>query len=75
MEQKHHKLTSWIKLIVKKGDIVKTDQALNVDPNVVDLVKKNLKLYYKIRSNFGYLAFCFAVLVITNYFSIKEKTI
>jgi apocytochrome f len=26
--------TSWIKLIVKQGDTVKTDQALNIDPNV-----------------------------------------
>jgi hypothetical protein len=32
--------------MVKQGDTVKTDQALNMDPNAV-LVKKNLKSYYK----------------------------
>jgi hypothetical protein len=36
-----------LSLMVKQGDTVKTDQALNMDPNAVVLVKKNLKSYYK----------------------------
>jgi hypothetical protein len=35
-----------LSLMVKQGD-TKTDQALNMDPNAVVLVKKNLKSYYK----------------------------
>jgi hypothetical protein len=41
---------------------------------LVDLVKKNLKLYYKIQFELlGYVAFCFAVLVSQITLVLKKK--
>ena len=40
----------------------------------VDLDKKNLKLYYKIRFEFlGYLAFCFSILLTQITLVLKKK--
>jgi apocytochrome f len=63
-----------LSLIVKQGDIVKADQPLNIDPNVVVLVKKNQKLFYKILLRIvGYLAFCFCVLLTQILLVLKKK--
>jgi len=36
-----------LKLVVKEGDLVKTDQALNIDPNVGGFGQEETKLFYK----------------------------
>lgn len=57
-------LPSGLSLIVKKGDIVKTDQPLNLDPNVGGFGQEESEIVLQnpIRI-FGYLAFCFFLLL------------
>jgi apocytochrome f len=63
-----------LSLIVKQGDVVKTDQALNVDPNVGGFGQEESEIVLQnpIRI-LGYLAFCFSVLVTQITLVLKKK--
>jgi apocytochrome f len=63
-----------LNLIVKKGDIVKIDQALNSDPNVGGFGQEESEIVLQnpVRI-FGYLAFCFSVLVSQIFLVLKKK--
>ena len=61
-------------LIVKKGDIVKIDQPLNLDPNVGGFGQEESEIVLQnpIRI-IGYLAFCFSVLLTQIFLVLKKK--
>ena len=63
-----------LSLIVKQGDIVKPDQALNSDPNVGGFGQEESEIVLQnpVRI-FGYLAFCFSVLLTQVLIIIKKK--
>ena len=63
-----------LKLIVKKGDIVKVDQPLNLDPNVGGFGQEESEIVLQnpIRI-IGYLAFCFSVLLTQIFLVLKKK--
>ena len=51
-----------LKLTVKQGDVVKTDQPLNIDPNVGGFGQEETEIVLqKPARTIGYLAFCFSV--------------
>ena len=61
-------------LIVKEGDLVKADQGLNADPNVGGFGQEESEIVLQnpIRI-FGYLAFCFSVLLTQVLIVLKKK--
>jgi apocytochrome f len=61
-------------LIVKSGDIVQNEQGLNVDPNVGGFGQEDSEIVLQnpIRI-FGYLAFCFCVLLTQIFLALKKK--
>jgi len=61
-------------LLVQKGDIVKTDQPLNVDPNAGGFGQEDSEIVLQnpVRI-FGYLAFCFCVLLTQIMLVLKKK--
>jgi len=63
-----------LNLIVKQGDIVKVDQALNADPNVGGFGQEESEIVLQnpIRI-FGYVAFCFCVLLTQVTLVLKKK--
>jgi apocytochrome f len=63
-----------LSLIVKQGDVVKTEQALNVDPNAGGFGQEESEIVLQnpIRI-LGYLAFCFSVLVTQITLVLKKK--
>ena len=63
-----------LNLIVKKGDIVKIDQALNTDPNVGGFGQEESEIVLQnpIRI-IGYLAFCLSVLLTQIFLVLKKK--
>ena len=63
-----------LSLIVKKGDIVKADQALNVDPNAGGFGQEDSEIVLQnpIRI-IGYLAFCFSILLTQITLVLKKK--
>jgi apocytochrome f len=63
-----------LNLIVKQGDTVKTDQPLNTDPNVGGFGQEESEIVLQnpIRI-FGYLAFCFSVLLTQVTLILKKK--
>jgi len=63
-----------LNLIVKQGEIVKADQALNIDPNVGGFGQEESEIVLQnpVRI-FGYLAFCFATLVSQITLVLKKK--
>ena len=65
---------SGLNLIVKKGDIVKTDQALNSDPNVGGFGQEESEIVLQnpIRI-IGYVAFCFCILLTQVTLVLKKK--
>jgi len=64
-----------LKLVVKEGDLVKTDQALNIDPNVGGFGQEETEIVLQKSARIvGYLAFCFSVLL-TQVLLILKKTI
>ena len=67
-------IPSGLSLLVKKGDIVKAEQALNMDPNVGGFGQEESEIVLQnpIRI-FGYLAFCFSVLVSQIFLVLKKK--
>lgn len=61
-------------LIVKKGDLVKTDQALNIDPNVGGFGQEETEIVLQNPLRIiGYLAFCFCVLLTQVLLILKKK--
>jgi apocytochrome f len=63
-----------LSLIVKQGDILKTEQALNIDPNVGGFGQEESEIVLQnpIRI-FGYLAFCFCTLITQILLVLKKK--
>ncbi len=63
-----------LNLIVKTGDIVKIDQALNTDPNVGGFGQEESEIVLQNPIRIvGYLAFCFSVLLTQIFLVLKKK--
>ena len=63
-----------LKLVVKEGDLVKTDQALNIDPNVGGFGQEETEIVLQKSARIvGYLAFCFSVLLTQVLLILKKK--
>lgn len=63
-----------LELIVKAGDVVQTDQALNLDPNVGGFGQEESEIVLQDPARIvGYLAFCFCVLVTQIFLALKKK--
>ena len=63
-----------LELVVKQGDVVKTDQALNIDPNVGGFGQEETEIVLqKPERIIGYLAFCFSVLLTQVLLILKKK--
>ena len=63
-----------LKLVVKQGDIVKTEQALNIDPNAGGFGQEDSEIVLQNPVRIiGYLAFCFSVLVSQIMLVLKKK--
>jgi len=63
-----------LKLTVKQGDIVKTEQSLNIDPNVGGFGQEETEIVLqKPERIIGYLAFCFSVLLTQVFLILKKK--
>jgi apocytochrome f len=63
-----------LSLMVKQGDTVKTDQALNVDPNAGGFGQEESEIVLQNPLRiFGYLAFCFALLLTQITLVLKKK--
>ena len=61
-------------LIVKVGDIVQTEQALNLDPNVGGFGQEESEIVLQDPARIvGYLAFCFCVLLTQIFLVLKKK--
>jgi apocytochrome f len=63
-----------LNLIVKKGDVVKAEQALNIDPNVGGFGQEESEIVLQnpIRI-IGYLAFCLSILITQISLVLKKK--
>jgi len=65
---------SGLSLIVKKGDVVKADQALNADPNVGGFGQEESEIVLQNPIRIvGYLAFCFSILLTQITLVLKKK--
>jgi apocytochrome f len=63
-----------LSLIVKQGDTIQTDQPLNVDPNAGGFGQEEGEIVLQSPGRiFGYLAFCFSVLLTQVLIIIKKK--
>lgn len=63
-----------LKLIVKQGDVVKADQALNINPNVGGFGQEETEIVLQNSGRIiGYLAFCFSVLLTQVFLVLKKK--
>jgi apocytochrome f len=63
-----------LSLVVKQGDVVQTDQALNIDPNAGGFGQEDSEIVLQDPSRIvGYLAFCFFALVTQILLVIKKK--
>ena len=63
-----------LELIVKAGDVVKTDQALNVDPNAGGFGQEDSEIVLQNPTRIiGYLAFCFCALLTQILLVLKKK--
>jgi apocytochrome f len=59
---------------VKQGDVIKADQALNVDPNVGGFGQEDTEVILQNPTRIiGYLAFCFCVLLTQVFLVLKKK--
>lgn len=67
-------IPSGLTVMVKQGDIVKADQALNLDPNVGGFGQEESEIVLQnpIRI-IGYLAFCFCALLTQVFLILKKK--
>jgi len=63
-----------LQLTVKQGDLVKTDQALNIDPNAGGFGQEETEIVLQKPARIiGYLAFCFSVLLTQILLILKKK--
>ena len=63
-----------LSLIVKEGDIIKSDQALNLDPNVGGFGQEETEIVLQNPLRIiGYLGFCFCVLLTQVLLILKKK--
>nr|YP_010472352.1 apocytochrome f [Pleurosigma intermedium]UVG41963.1 apocytochrome f [Pleurosigma intermedium] len=63
-----------LKLTVKQGDVVKAEQALNLDPNVGGFGQEESEIVLQNSSRIvGYLAFCLSVLLTQIFLVLKKK--
>ena len=63
-----------LKLIVKQGDILKTEQPLNIDPNAGGFGQEESEIVLQNPSRIiGYLAFCLSVLLTQIFLVLKKK--
>jgi len=63
-----------LKLIVKQGDILKTEQPLNIDPNAGGFGQEESEVVLQNPSRIiGYLAFCLSVLLTQIFLVLKKK--
>ena len=63
-----------LSLVVKSGDIVQTEQALNLDPNVGGFGQEESEIVLQSPARiFGYLAFCFCALLTQILLVLKKK--
>ena len=63
-----------LELIVKKGDVVKTEQALNINPNAGGFGQEETEIVLQKSSRIaGYLAFCLSVLLTQIFLILKKK--
>ncbi len=63
-----------LELTVKQGDLVKTDQSLNIDPNVGGFGQEETEIVLQKPARIiGYLAFCFSVLLTQILLILKKK--
>ena len=63
-----------LKVIVKQGDVVKLDQALNIDPNVGGFGQEESEIVLQSSSRvLGYLAFCLCLLLTQILLVLKKK--
>jgi len=63
-----------LRLLVKQGDSVKADQALNMDPNVGGFGQEETEIVLQKPARIiGYLAFCFCVLLTQVLLILKKK--
>ena len=63
-----------LELIVKVGDVVQTEQALNLDPNVGGFGQEESEIVLQNPLRIiGYLAFCFCVLLTQVFLVLKKK--
>jgi apocytochrome f len=61
-------------LTVKQGDVIKTDQPLNIDPNVGGFGQEETEIVLQKPARIiGYLAFCFSVLLTQVLLILKKK--
>ena len=67
-------IPSGLTLVIKQGEIVKADQALNLDPNVGGFGQEESEIVLQnpIRI-IGYLAFCFCALLTQIFLILKKK--
>jgi apocytochrome f len=67
-------IPSGLKLIVKAGDVIKTDQPLNADPNVGGFGQEDSEIVLQNPIRIvGYLAFCFCILLTQITLVLKKK--
>ena len=63
-----------LQLVVKAGDVVKTEQALNIDPNAGGFGQEETEIVLQKPGRIiGYLAFCFSVLLTQILLILKKK--
>ena len=63
-----------LSLIVKQGEVVKAEQALNIDPNVGGFGQEESEIVLQNPARIvGYLAFCFCALLTQVFLIIKKK--
>ena len=63
-----------LQLTVKQGDLVKTDQSLNIDPNAGGFGQEETEIVLQKPARIiGYLAFCFSVLLTQILLILKKK--
>jgi apocytochrome f len=61
-------------LIVKAGDIIQTEQALNLDPNAGGFGQEDSEIVLQDPARIiGYLVFCFSVLLTQIFLALKKK--
>ena len=63
-----------LELIVKKGDVVKVDQALNINPNAGGFGQEETEIVLQKSTRIiGYLAFCLSVILTQIFLILKKK--